>query len=187
MLNLHRFRPSRAGAVPLRYNRDTDPRSAGSSISSLSSSGRRRRQRISHPRSRRPDIHLHVVLPLIFTSLPRDRIYIRRIIMAASYGEPMKIFRGRALTSRDDREERGAKRRGNEYEINSIPRKVRACVRTAVTTSCICTLKGPFASLLSFPLRRFLAPSPLIFRLFSPEQLSYIPSRDYFRRGTWKQ
>lgn len=87
---------------------------------------------------------------LIFTSLPRDRIYIRRIIMAASYGETMKIFRERALTSRDDHEERGeCEKTGMNTKLIVFRAKCVHVYEPAVTTSCICTLKGPFASLLS--------------------------------------
>lgn len=103
MLNLHRFRPSRA--IPLRYNRDTDPRSAGSSISSLGSSGRRRRQRISHPRSRQPDIHLRVVLFHFCAPSPRSYLHTPHY-NGDVLVKTMKIFRGRALTSKDDREVR---------------------------------------------------------------------------------
>lgn len=62
---------------------------------------------------------------LIFTPLPRDRIYIRRIIITAFWWNhenfpPTNVneLTGRSWRAWD------AKRR-NEYEINSIPRKMR--------------------------------------------------------------
>lgn len=126
---------------------------------------------------------------LIFTSLPRDRIYIRRIIIAAPWWNHENFPRTSVANEQGGTIVRSAVRKeGMNTKLIVFRTKCVHVCKPPFTTSCICTLESlsPACRLFHFVVFSHFPP-PLMFLFSPPEQLSYLPSRDYFRRSTWKQ
>lgn len=166
MLNLYRSYPFRAAAVLLRYNRDTQPRPSWPDhllpllVPPLMPVKDDIRGSLSH-------VGYSPSFPLIFTLSVANAAFLQSYLHTPRYNgdAPVEVWKfsvnpaEQALTSGDDRETRNARRakRRNEYEINSIPRKVQPAATPCIYTR---SLKSPFAYPSSFP--------PPCFRTFLP-------------------